>query len=751
MTDTLDTELTELANGLDIKKLTEIVRVAETAERYEDMCKFVKKLVEEKSSNQKDLDVDERNLLSVAYKNVVGAKRASWRTLSGGFDDADADLLTKYKAIVELELEAICQEVLKLLVDHLCKNVEGNGDETEVFYLKMCGDYYRYMSEFNDDDKYKQKAEEFYKKAMDVAEANLNETHPTRLGLALNFSVFYKEILGDTQKSCALAKQAFDSSIQKLDTLNDSSYKDSTLIMQLLRDNLTTWSPPDGDETIGFAVGGARDVNNFRECIANDTMPNASSITFNGLLYEYYFDTKTRAPGNDTIEEVKDDGSMLFYPSYCYAEANNECFMSVGLNSNIKAKDFKRKLLNLCIVLDKSGSMSDCFENERHNYYAQFNDGNTSSRPGGVKTKMQVANECIVDLLRHLRPKDRFGLIVFDTKSAVYQSMQYMEEMDLDALKAMILRVHASGGTNFECGYKSAIDLYLNGSGIQNDEEYDNRIIFLTDAHPNHGATNPNSLMGLVDQYSNNAHNYVYTTFVGVGLDFNAKLMEQITATRGCNYYSVQSTADFKRVMNEDFEFMVTPLVFNVLLTLKSEGNTCCIEKVYGASPQKEGEMISTGEITSINTLFPSKQSKAKGGTKGGIQLIKLKPNEDANKEFNVVIEVTFEDKYGTRYKNQQLVHFGGAIATKNDADMIENDESNFYDNKGIRKAILLCKYGELLMEWMKHEEGRRALHMDDEYKNKFNAFIPYFEQEMKQCEDDELQKELDLLRKLVK
>eukprot|EP01083_Nonionella_stella_P314436 1132731_1 len=68
----------ELANGLDIKKLVELVRVAETAERYEDMCKFVKKLVELKSDKGEDLDVDERNLLSVAYKNVVGSKRASW-------------------------------------------------------------------------------------------------------------------------------------------------------------------------------------------------------------------------------------------------------------------------------------------------------------------------------------------------------------------------------------------------------------------------------------------------------------------------------------------------------------------------------------------------------------------------------------------------------------------------------------------------------------------------------------------------
>ena len=159
--------------------------------------------------------------------------------------DTDETLLVQYKKIVEKELEVICQEVLDLLTGHLCKNVEGNGDETEVFYLKMCGDYYRYMSEFKEDQKYKDAAEENYKKAMDVAEKNLNETHPTRLGLALNFRVCYYEILKKPEKACDLAKKSFDAAIEKLDTLNDASYKDSTLIMQLLRDNLTLWTSSD--------------------------------------------------------------------------------------------------------------------------------------------------------------------------------------------------------------------------------------------------------------------------------------------------------------------------------------------------------------------------------------------------------------------------------------------------------------------------------------------------------------------------
>ena len=77
---------------------------------------------------------------------------------------------------------------------------------------------------------------------MDIAKQELSETHPTRLGLALNFSVCYYEILKEPELACNLAKESFDSAIQSLDNLDDSNYKDSTLIMQLLRDNLTLWT-----------------------------------------------------------------------------------------------------------------------------------------------------------------------------------------------------------------------------------------------------------------------------------------------------------------------------------------------------------------------------------------------------------------------------------------------------------------------------------------------------------------------------
>lgn len=109
----------------------------------------------------------------------------------------------------------------------------------------MKGDYFRYLAEValgEDRADIMKNSQESYKNAFDIATNEMPPTHPIRLGLALNYSVFYYEILNDPEQACTLAKTAFDDAIAELDTLSEESYKDSTLIMQLLRDNLTLWT-----------------------------------------------------------------------------------------------------------------------------------------------------------------------------------------------------------------------------------------------------------------------------------------------------------------------------------------------------------------------------------------------------------------------------------------------------------------------------------------------------------------------------
>uniref|UniRef100_A0A8C1JMZ8 Tyrosine 3-monooxygenase/tryptophan 5-monooxygenase activation protein, theta polypeptide a n=1 Tax=Cyprinus carpio TaxID=7962 RepID=A0A8C1JMZ8_CYPCA len=155
------------------------------------------------------------------------------------------DMAACMKQVTEqgVELRDICNEVLGLLGKYLIKN--STNPESKVFYLKMKGDYYRYLAEVASGDDRKDtitNSQGAYQDAFDISKKEMQPTHPIRLGLALNFSVFYYEILNSPEQACALAKQAFDEAIAELDTLNEDSYKDSTLIMQLLRDNLTLWT-----------------------------------------------------------------------------------------------------------------------------------------------------------------------------------------------------------------------------------------------------------------------------------------------------------------------------------------------------------------------------------------------------------------------------------------------------------------------------------------------------------------------------
>jgi 14-3-3 protein epsilon len=239
-------------------------KLAEEAERYDDMVVNVKSLAELNIQ----LNVEERNLLSVAYKNVVGARRASWRVLSSievkEKEKGDAEkvgLITAYRDKVEKELEKICRDLLEVLERFLLP--EDKTPEGQVFYWKMAGDYWRYLAEFatGDDRKAKaEKAKEKYETATKTAiEQGLPPTNPIRLGLALNYSVFYYEILNQPQEACTLAKTAFDDAISELDSLQEEQYKDATLIMQLIRDNLTLWTSDSADDKIDDDAGNIED------------------------------------------------------------------------------------------------------------------------------------------------------------------------------------------------------------------------------------------------------------------------------------------------------------------------------------------------------------------------------------------------------------------------------------------------------------------------------------------------------------
>jgi len=219
-----------------------MARLSDQAERHEDMVKFMRNVADMGS----ELTLEERNLLSVAYKNAVGARRSAWRaltTLELKVSGKHIETIKEYRSKIEIEFEELCKQILTILSEQLLPTaVEA---ESKVFYLKLKGDYFRYLAEFSTGDNHRKAAEdahEAYKAASSVALNDLAPTNPIRLGLALNFSVFYYEVLNSPDRACLLAKAAFDDAISVMDSLDEEQYKDSATIMQLLRDNLTLWT-----------------------------------------------------------------------------------------------------------------------------------------------------------------------------------------------------------------------------------------------------------------------------------------------------------------------------------------------------------------------------------------------------------------------------------------------------------------------------------------------------------------------------
>jgi Ca-activated chloride channel family protein len=503
--------------------------------------------------------------------------------------------------------------------------------------------------------------------------------------------------------------------------------------------------PPGNSGTIGLAVGGAKDVNNFRENIRANYLPLPTDITYEGLYYDYYFDT-----GNDT------PCNKLYCPSYSCAvskdpfSGKSEYYLSVGLNSGMKESDFARKKLNLVIVLDISGSMSSPFDEY---YYDQFGVKQELNMWERNTQKIEVAKDAIKAILNKLNRDDHFSIVLYNQRSYLLQRMSEASRDNLDYAMDAVRQVAAGGSTDLSAGMQLATDL-LDEYRWANPNDYENRVIFLTDAMPNTGETGEYSLRSMM---RSNAGNKIYTTYVGIGVDFNTELIDYMTKTRGANYYSVHSPGEFVQRMNEEFDYMVTPLIFNLVLSM--DGTGWQIEQVYG-SPEADK---ATGEIMKVNTLFPSK--KEAGQTKGGLILLKLRRTGGENDLLK--LRVTYEDRSGNQDGSEALVYF-------------ENTGREYYENNGIRKGILLARYANLMKDWLIDERGnirqgqswlpmvnteegiiipatflgtweRQSLPLtvSSPYRSLFRDFSYYFSNEMREISDSTLNQELDILQLL--
>ena len=224
-----------------------LARVAEQVERFEDMVDFLSKVLDVKGA---EVSSDERNLLSVAFKNLISSKRAACRTIAAIEQNPKyskyASALADYKAQIEDKLTNDCKSIINTINDKvLSKESQG---EAKAFFVKMVGDYYRYIAENAKGalmEEVKQKALEAYTEANQIT---LPPCNPIKLGLALNFSVFHYEVMKNHKAACDLADEALQSALDKIDELEEEDFRDAKSIIELLKENLTLWKEDDNNE-----------------------------------------------------------------------------------------------------------------------------------------------------------------------------------------------------------------------------------------------------------------------------------------------------------------------------------------------------------------------------------------------------------------------------------------------------------------------------------------------------------------------
>jgi Ca-activated chloride channel family protein len=439
--------------------------------------------------------------------------------------------------------------------------------------------------------------------------------------------------------------------------------------------------------------------------------------------------------------------NRTFCPSYSQAVARDpvsnetEQFLSVGLNSGITKEEFDREKLNLIVVLDTSGSMSSPFDE----YY--YDEDGEKKRVEENAPKMDVATDSVGTLTRRLGEDDRIGIVTYDDSASTVQSLERTGDLDMDEVRHRVRQQRADGGTNLDAGMRTARQM---AEDAPEGENRTTRVIYVTDAMPNLGDTGGAELER---RMSDHAEDGIHTTFVGVGVDFNAELTESISTVEGANYYSVHSPSQFDERMEDGFSYMVTPLVYNLSLSVDAEGYD--VEHVYG-SPQADE---STDELLHVDTLFPSRSDGNE--SEGSVILVELEETDAAVENREVTLNASYETPNGEYHETTREVTF-------------TDRETPHYDDSGVRKAVVLTEYATLMNNWMVQERSDGAaldveaedgverrelgqweqqsvpLTVSSPYDDRIERFVAYFERHAEALGAEEFQQDTAVLERLA-
>jgi hypothetical protein len=283
--------------------------------------------------------------------------------------------------------------------------------------------------------------------------------------------------------------------------------------------------------------------------------------------------------------------------------------------------------------------------------------------------------------------------------------------------------LQAEGGTNISTAMREAKKLY---TGVGKEDNSSSRIFFLTDMEIDRKDSED-----FIDMIQKNSDNNLWATVIGVGLDLTQKVIHTVSCTRGCNYCNVRTTDNFKELMGEEFGFIVTPIAFNITISLKSPRYV--LEKGYG-SPEISN--IQPGGLVKLSTEFPSSKN-ANGESRSGVFLFKIKDSSPAIAAEAFQLSITWDDINGLKQGETKDIQL-----------------QDGYQSLAIRKAILLVHYTDFLKDYLtlrKAESNAVAIAQFQQMRKDYSNFVAHFRSEMAAIGDETLKLELTNLIETAK
>jgi Ca-activated chloride channel family protein len=329
--------------------------------------------------------------------------------------------------------------------------------------------------------------------------------------------------------------------------------------------SLNSGAPPGGG--FGANPGGAQDIALARTKINQGQVPLPEDFVAEGLYSEH--DLPLDGPACEQVLCLRTATGI----APAIDTGRQEVFVQVGFSSNVDPATFRRRPLDVALVIDHSGSMAG--------------------------EPMEAVKDAARALVDKLDENDTFSLVIFDDSADTLVAQGQVK--DRAALKRSIDTIHDEGGTCIECGLREG---FKQLATRQEDPSRARRLFLFTDAMPNVGATGEGEFMQLLNTHSQQGRD---TTVFGVNIAFGQGLVTKISAVRGSNYFYLSDAERTRKVFDEDFDFLVTPIAYDLKMALApAEGYR--VEAVYGLPGVAPG---ASEAVMDVATVFLSRRRGA--------------------------------------------------------------------------------------------------------------------------------------------